>query len=418
MDNAEKLYEKRIIEYLYACKDVTKFINYYKENYSDLNLKMNIVDVDKNFYKVSEYIKRCVSNEDYYDYLIFLHHFVKDVWQNGAKDLPHFTLHNELHSVELILIFEKLDKSLRGLLSGKLLSQRDMFILFCSIYLHDLGMLYFNYEDYYSDRNEYYQQCITNENLTSLQLLEEMKKYSTDIDKNRNVIQVYNSHKGNRSNYTRGNHAHYSSKFDSLFVKDIINDEIQDILDICENHYKDYSTINTTCVTKNYFDKRFVSLLLRIIDSMDQSIKRVSFNMFNFLDQIENINLDSLSHWAKHIMVDEISMSANNCNSVDLVIDFNSLGNLSTLKINTTIKSEYSLLNNKIILRQKQDVTTYLEYFIYDHFRYIFEGLELFENYLSVNFNKKITFEITIKNKSDIKFNTYVDKIIQYYNEK
>ena len=111
-----------------------------------------IIDEDDNelcdplINNVTRIVRKKIRDFVLIDSCIVSHHYIRDVWKNGARDLPFFTLHNHEHSYELIKILDALNAASRGMIFNYL-NVYEFYVLIMSIYFHDLGMLFFSYED-------------------------------------------------------------------------------------------------------------------------------------------------------------------------------------------------------------------------------------------------------------------------------
>ena len=89
----------RITDFFNLLDSIMEDITYYDGN------------VDANFERIRTIVDAELGNEcAKKDIILQLHYYVHCLWKNGSVDLPFYTLHNEEHSLELIINYMKMSK--------------------------------------------------------------------------------------------------------------------------------------------------------------------------------------------------------------------------------------------------------------------------------------------------------------------
>lgn len=244
------------------------------------------------------------------DSIIYAHHYVRDLWKNGARDLPFYTLHNQEHSVELISILERANISLNGILTNYL-NVFELYTLLMSVYFHDLGMLYFDY----SNLREINGHSISRDyEVSELNFItNEMRDFLVRFNRSERIeklIRLYKNHRDYRSISTRKDHHYNSTRFEE--INEIVVYHLGPFVkNICFNHGVDYSSMRLTdeYINKERIDAYKVTTYLRFLDGLDNCKNRVTKGLYNMISKYvsdDDIDSNTLSHWAKHMIIDSI----------------------------------------------------------------------------------------------------------------
>lgn len=244
------------------------------------------------------------------DSIIVAHHYVRDLWKNGARDLPFYTLHNHEHSVELMNILSRVNKASNGIMINYL-NKYEFYALIMSLYFHDLGMLFFNYDDLRKISNNDSARKFEIKQLNYL--TNELYLFKDGFNRNEKIekmIQLYNYHRDFRSEYTRKEHHYNTSRFEEI-NKIVQLDMSAFVKDICFNHGVDEKEMRVTNIYINgeKVDAHKVSKYLRFVDGLDNCKNRVSRTLYNSLLKYvptEDLDFFTKTHWAKHLLIDRI----------------------------------------------------------------------------------------------------------------
>lgn len=347
MGNQYKVYEYRLLNLannsnlpLYdLIVSLIKILDEIDENYYD-------EDVDPYIESVMKFISRKIRDNNRIDSIILTHHYVRDLWKNGARDLPFFTLHNQEHSIELILKLYDFDINSLGIATS-LLNEVELYVLIMSIYLHDLGMLYFSYDKLKDTSPD---ELSRNFELTqTLKIAKEYSDFLNDYNRNQRVdklIELYNIHKIYRSKLVRDNHAYHSRMFEE--INTLICSSLGLMVKIIgNNHGVDVEKMQNQddWVDGNKIDSIKLSHYLRFLDGLDTSRRRVSLNLYNFMNKYvseEDIDEFTMTHWAKHLITEDVEITriSTKFSKDNQLFDYKSNINktiILTLKFNETL---------------------------------------------------------------------------------
>ena len=163
-----------------------------------------------------------------------------------------------------------------------------------------------------------------------------------------NLIRVYNNHKSYRSTYTRKQHHYNTLRFSE--IENIVKLNLHStVKEVCYNHGVDREKmkITNTWIKGEKIDSEKLSVFLRMVDGLDSSKNRVSKNTYKLLsDYVSNDDIDpySLTHWAKHLIVDRIDF--------ETISDLSNFNDLPPEFISGS-KNTKKLLNIKLLLNEK-----------------------------------------------------------------
>ena len=272
---------------------------------------------DTEIYQILE--EKCKMTEDYEVLTI-----VNDVYEYSInklkaviKNLPEFTLHDEVHIFNMLTIVGKLIS--KDQLSS--LSIPDLMMSILSISLHDIGMA----PDELTIKAW---KCVLTEADLNDELLNEQKEFlrfrKTQINLT-NEIEVLNNNNENSkaqiledfiiSSYIRTTHSIRAKKIISSDWKDKIKYRETDLTpylaQICHSHDQDYQIIlnmETFCLCDDdvYLCIPFVAVLLRLIDIIDFDPKRTPKILFSHLTVSNPV---SLREWNKHLSINAWTIS-------------------------------------------------------------------------------------------------------------
>ena len=355
------------------------------------------------------------------DSIIVAHHFVRDLWKNGARDLPFYTLHNHEHSVELIRLLNRINLKSNGIIVNYL-NNYEYYALIMSIYFHDLGMLFFDYEslrdgspDKSSRKFEIKQFDFYTNDLSNFKT-----RYNRN-EKIEKIIQSFKNHRDYRAEYTRSQHHYNTSRFEE--IEKMVNDNLGSFVkDICYNHGVSSSEMKLTDTyrSKTKIEAYKVSIYLRFLDGLDNCKNRVSKSLYKtILNYVTNDDVEkyTITHWAKHLLIDEIVYSRMestteyvNATSLKLqpnvkkVLDINLCINE---KINTSMQSstpkegvldiiDISTEYGYIIKASKKDKKTIFEKFINEYFYWTYMGILDMSNMLETRYGVMLSFSYRI----------------------
>ena len=233
--------------------------------------------------------------------------FCEDVWKDRL--LPWFTNHNHDHSREIIYILDQLMRPIEG---GKAsLSEHELFVLFASAFLHDIGMQFLKWED------------IPIEKLTEKEYNEIRKKHaelSSEIVLKRVAKSV--------------------DRDDFHLPACIDDDYIAPIALVCKGHSTDYFAEVVKIFRNNSYTPKgrpfrgeLLAALLLIADELDMQCKRVDFK-----ETVKfNLSVHSQVHWYKHHYVDYVGISKN---AVNITLRFPSNSDDYALLVKELIKTK------------------------------------------------------------------------------
>lgn len=300
-NNAIVFWKYRIISYL----EYKKFnLEYFFNLLTDCikNKEYQCQAIDFNFEKVREILAKNL-NSSQIDIILQLHYYLTFKWKNGSKDLPFYTLHNQEHSLELLISYQKL-KSI--IITNKLnLTKNECFLLFAACYLHDIGMLSGVKEndkfdlsnkkvlDYYAKINDILNTSHKTKSTYSLDKAYQIHKLTEDFYEDK----------------VRSEHAKISQILINHSSEIPLTDlEKQLVGKISFNHTYDsskfYGTENYEYYKKRKIDIRKISIWLRLLDLTDVSKNRVSQEAFG--TYFDRMSLLSRLHWIKHLACDGI----------------------------------------------------------------------------------------------------------------
>jgi hypothetical protein len=382
-------------------------------------------------------VAKKLRNNLYIDTIITAHHFVRDLWKNGARDLPFYTLHNHEHSVELIRLFNRINLQSNGIFAN-FLNDYEYYTLIMSIYFHDLGMLYFDYDNL--------RKGTADKSSRDFEITQ-MKYFTTDLHNfrtkyNRNekiekIIQSYKNHKEYRSNFTRFQHHYNTTRFEE--IEDIVADNLGSFVkEICYNHGVDKSNMKLTSTykKKQKIEAEKVTVYLRFLDGLDNCKNRVSKTLYNtILNYVSDDDVDkyTITHWAKHLLIDEIkyskidSVKKYSSDVVDVLqknvrkaIDISIIINE---KINTTMQSskpkkgcldiiEISQKKGYIIKRDQIEKKSIFEKFINEYFFWTYEGIVDMSTLLEKKYGLKLLFSYEMGTRK-MKYSDVIFKYLQ-----
>lgn len=296
-----KFWEYRILAYLsfknFSVKDFLDMLIDLLENHDFYNH-----DVDSNFERIKTIVDEKLGNSRDKDVILQLHYYLHCVWKNGSKDLPFFTLHNQEHSIELILNYLEMSKRMMGKLS---LNKDELLILFEACYLHDIGMLKglthdekYNIED--SRIVSYYSSLIEKH--------DEMFNQKIEITLN-NAYQIEEETSRLYENVVRGEH-HLRSSYEiqSDVILPLTDLEKKYVAIVSANHCRDgkevYGLVSEGVFRKNNIDLRKISMWLRILDLTDITKYRVTQEVYD--RYFDRMGIVPKFHWIKHLSIDSI----------------------------------------------------------------------------------------------------------------
>ena len=288
---------------------------------------------------------------------------------------PFFTLHNHEHSVELIRILSKLNKVSNGIIFNEL-NMYEFYVLIMAIYFHDLGMLYFNYDDLRKITSD--EESRKFEAVQTVYLMTKVIDFKHNANRNQRItmiLELFKQHKEYRSNYTRKNHHLTTSRFHE--ISEITQLGLGTFVKmVCNNHGLYFDQMNKTneYINGEKLDIVKISTFLRFADSLDNCKNRVSNTMYQSINKyVSRDDKDdiTISHWAKHLLIDSISYKFDSKSKIILVIlNFNEKINTSLKTVNnkeSNIEIDYS---NKMIYKQvgKKYHSSLFEKFIDEYF--------------------------------------------------
>lgn len=417
-----KLAEYRILQYLQTSTD--NILG--KIDYIMLILNEHIADrefelVDPEALEVIKVAIRSKCKGKYLDNIIVAHHFVRDIWKNGAQDMPFYTLHNQEHSIELIRTLSKIDERLNGRLFSRM-NMIEKYTLFMSIYVHDLGMLFFSSEDLMQGNK-----CSQSQKIEMIiqKQFKQIQKNGMNFTRGRIIRSALDFHKQvsfYRTEKTRSEHSYNSRRFSDEF-KFIIPELKQVVLEIANNHYSDIEKMYVQDIwfEMSKIDVRYLSILLRVADSLDQSINRVSNTLYTYFEKyVEEMDSTSISHWAKHMLVKNILFERRDKSDdslrqeYDVIIQFNSLPFTKSFGNDTKTvwhdRKEKYLEFNPNGRKTKNLLDIFLDHF----FRYVFSEIHYLNEYLVDESKVKLYIKFDDLNRIDRRFMKYEKQISDY----
>jgi hypothetical protein len=355
------------------------------------------------------------------DSIIIAHHFVRDLWKNGARDLPFYTLHNHEHSVELIRLLNRINLKSNGIIVNHL-NNYEYYTLIMSIYLHDLGMLFFDYD---SLRNGSSDKSSRKFEIKQFDFYtNDLSNFKTRYNRNEKIekiIQSFKNHRDYRAEYTRSQHHYNTSRFEEI-EKMVIDNLGSFVKDICYNHgvSKAEMKLTDTYRNKTKIEANKVSIYLRFLDGLDNCKNRVSKSLYKtILNYVTNDDVEkyTITHWAKHLLIDEIDYSRMestveyiNDTGVKLPTNVKKVLNIKLCineKINTTMQSsvpkegvldiiDLSDEFGYIIKGYKKDKKTIFEKFINEYFYWTYMGILDMSTLLESRYGVMLSFSYKI----------------------
>ncbi|MTI67441.1 MAG: hypothetical protein FH753_12725, partial [Firmicutes bacterium] len=422
-----RLYEYRIIQYL-----LTSYSNIQmKLDYVITILEEHLGDrefevVDPEIYEIIRivYMNKCRGK--LLDNIIVAHHFIRDIWKNGARDLPFYTLHNQEHSIELIKILSNLNDKMTGKLFSRM-NKYEIYSLIMTIYVHDLGMLFYSNEDFLMGS-----QCSKSRKL-EIELFRKLNQIVSKFHELtrgqilRGSIDLYKKIANYRTAKTRSEHAYNSRRFSNELT--FIEDELKNmILEISNNHCLDFDRMysNNIWYKKKKIEVKYISILLRVADVMDQSINRVSKVLYNYFDNyVEEMDNITLSHWAKHMLIRNINIEKEKNNRVikdinningkkpKTIIYFNINFNLlpfkesygkNLVKVNHDINESNHIIYNKYGRETRNLFDIFIDYF----FKYVISEVNILNDFTMQDSRVLLRVKYTNNKNEKNKFENYV----------
>ena len=305
-----RFWEYRILSYLHNHNfDIDDFLEIVTESLEKNDFYNH--EIDNNYERIRVIVDKKLSYASDKDIIVQLHYFLQNVWKNGSKDLPFFTLHNQEHSLELIQNYMKLSKKMMSKLS---LTKDENFILFGACYLHDIGMLKgLTKEELYDVENpkilRFYNEIV---NMGSPKVVSKVENILNRI------YDISNATASLSENIVRGQH-HYRSFKDIQTNFELPLKELERayIAEVSYNHNLDsidiYGKQNKKMFRGKYIDIRKISFWLRLLDLTDISKYRVTQEVFNrYFDRMNDI---SRFHWVKHLSVNGITFEVTQSTS-------------------------------------------------------------------------------------------------------
>ncbi|MCX7922004.1 MAG: RNA-directed DNA polymerase [Clostridia bacterium] len=332
--------------------------DYYKKFLYHTSIRECRDNVSKEYLKLDNIFNSHIKDTVLVDKLWSIRRFVKDSWVNGPKDCYFFTLHNEQHSDFIVNSLSKLIDEAQNFTN---LNKKELFRLYASSYLHDIGMLNEpekdklvgrlqkenNFKSYAADidslfkafaelRTTFEEVCsvvqsyddvnidvlntpinginaaiskITYDNFETRGFEEYKRKFY------RNIIEQFNQIDNIRTDIVRIEHSKNTNKFlnrkhfSSLNELDAV--ELRDIGNISECHYISVEDMEKK-VQEIEFDKssqiklRYLCQLLRVGDCLDLCCDRVvkDFLKNNYF----RMESESRWHWIKHMCIQEVTI--------------------------------------------------------------------------------------------------------------
>ncbi len=415
-----KVYEYRILNLyngysLCLFDSIDKTINILDEAISENSSET----CDSLIHNTIDIISKKIKNRQMIDSIIVAHHFVRDVWKNGARDLPFYTLHNHEHSVELVKILDKVNSRSNGIIINYL-TNYEYYVLIMAIYFHDLGMLFFNYDnlrkaDYDKEAREFEikQFSFYTNDLANFKI-----RYNRN-EKIEKIIQSYKNHRDYRSKWTRGNHHYNTSRFNE--IDNIAIDSLGALIkNACFNHGVKKSEMRLIDEYRDNvkIEAYKISIYLRFLDGLDNCKNRVSKSHYNTLKnyvQKDDIEELTITHWAKHLLIDKIDYKMksiedyknctgekflsnvkkelNICLSINEKMDTTSqkssekMGYLKIVEEKNKADSGYILIEDK-----EQPRKTMFDYFINKYFYWTCKGIKDMSELLEKSYGIALTF--------------------------
>lgn len=258
-----------------------------------------IRNLDYTVFEAIYYFRVFAREPKYIDNLILIHKYTTELWENGSKYMHFYTLHNQVHAVELIKNINTLIKAIDYLKISKI----DYYILYISCYLHDISMVIYPKQDRFliKDWDE--------SNLILMSFIENLKKKDLyDLFDQQSVkkllLDVYEAIDILFENEVRNNHAKNSADYvrnsnDLLFIDKAILDIVADIsyshgIDTRDVYYLKSSAKG------HLISKKFMMILIRLADIFDMSENRVSVPIF--YNNKANMSPTTKFHWISHLI--------------------------------------------------------------------------------------------------------------------
>lgn len=259
----------------------------------------NQLPIDYSVLEVAEVFRTFVKAPVPIDKLILTHQYTCDVWKNGSKHLYFYTLHNQEHAVELIKNVIKIIHAFDYFQISRL----DFYIIFLSCYLHDIAMVRIPGNDLFLLNNEEaneiamgFQKKIKENDNGRLDDFAELKAL---------LIQYYEKVDQFFEKQIREKHE-VNSAAEIRNVKEL------DYLDVCLREFvAEVSVAHGYAVEDVYFTKsmasnkkismKFDKILLRLADSLDMSMYRVSRPILQH--NLEQMQKESAFHWLSHLLI-------------------------------------------------------------------------------------------------------------------
>lgn len=367
-------------------------------------------------YKIFEVLPMFIHHiRDYklIDNLIKTHHFVYSLWSNGSILFNYYTLHNEIHSIEII----KTLNSLTVQIDSQSLNYYEKYLLYLSAYLHDISMATMPAKESYDELNLNFD---TNQEATQFR----------DIEK-----QVFD-YLEKLSDYIRKTHGERSAnKIMEIDELNYLDHSIRvNVGEISKAHnMQKAEIINNNYKENDLFDLFKMIKLLRVSDVLD--IKKDRTYEILLKNNLSFMSDFSKFQWVGHLIVDsfeikseykhednkiyekivlDISLNYDNKELVDNNLDIN----VKYDETNTGYQMGYS---DNILIKSKK-IPFVLKWFLRKNF-YLFNELKLFEDNINVNngiFKTKFVFNFNVNPKRildgellDIVSNNVKDKSIK-----
>jgi HAD superfamily phosphoserine phosphatase-like hydrolase len=207
-----------------------------------------------------------IIDKKYSDCLNSIKSSCNNIWERPLMNW--YTDHSMKHSQRIGEILSQL--ILRLSKYKQALNEQEKFILFASVYLHDIGMQYMKIEDVPLDE-------LSQEDYERIRV-EHAKKSAEIIKANTDILNIPSEYRTYIADVSEG----HSSKYFDVIIK----------------KYSDKITYSKNEILRI----RLLTALLLLADELDLTSARVNFN---FLD-IANISNISKLHWYKHSYIDAV----------------------------------------------------------------------------------------------------------------
>lgn len=394
--------------------DIFKFKEYYNEITKNNVLNINEYNVDYSLFEVLYDFVYNIREQKMIDNLIHTHFYVYSLWSNGSILFKYYTLHNEIHAIDII----KTIGTLSSVIHSQTLNKNEKYFLYLSAYLHDISMADLPSKDTYDEtilEVSFYKDFISK----IKGILSNKNAHDFENKLFREIENLSHDFMSKLTDYVRNNHAENSKiKINTLDELDYLNITDRNIVSIVsEAHNFNRSQLFFSKFDINdKFNMLQMILFLRLADVLDIGKNRahevVLKNSFEFIDDYSKYQWISHLVTNKRIITSDYKYDSRNTINEIVTIDismntrklnkipFNNTKYNIKYKVDEMNQNKYTITLNYENSSEVKKIPFALSWFL-DKNKYLIKELSDFEkvvnnNYNSENMKTKIQIKLTL----------------------